>query len=475
MSLILGGGISGLTAAFYTLKSASKPSVITLLESSKRVGGWIKSIQTPEGLVFEQGPRTIRPRGKQGANTLKLVEELGLSDHVKPINTKHPTAKNRLIYVNNKLHKLPSSLGGLFKTHSPFTKPLIFSIIHDLKAKSVLKTDESLYDFTCRRFGPEVADYAISSMICGICAGDAKKISVNFLMAKLFEVEQKHGGVIKGTFKEMFQKEADYAGFEESDLFKRSRVEKWSVWSLEGGLERLVKTLNDRVKGRVDVKVDTACTKLEFLEKGVRVTLNDDQHIEANHVISSLPAHKLGPLLPKQHATLADLLKSIEHVHVAVVNLAYKNVQFKENAFGFLVPPNQNLPILGVIFDSCCFQQSDWTVLTVMMGGAWFDKYFKDQSKEHILGVACKYVHEILDVPSAPDSHHVDILYECIPQYTLGHSKRVLDIQKYIDTQKLPLYLTGSSYHGVGINDVILSSKRAVDSIHWEHRGIQAE
>lgn len=474
MSLILGGGISGLTAAFYALKSAPKSSTVTLLESSERLGGWVKSIQTSEGLIFEQGPRTIRPRGRPGANTLKLVEDLGLTDLVKPINTKHPTAQNRLIYVNNKLHKLPSSLGGLFKTHSPFTKPLIFSILHDLKAKPVLKTDDSLYDFTCRRFGKEMADYAISAMICGICAGDAKKVSVNFLMAELFKMEQKHGGVIKGSFKQLFGEKVNFSGFEESDLFRRSRIEKWSVWSVEGGLETLVKALTKQMKDEVDIKLDTACTKLDFHDKGVRVSLNNDHHIEAKHVVSSLPAPKLGALLPEQHSTLANLLKSIEHVHVAVANLAYKNVQLKENAFGFLVPPNQNLPILGVIFDSCCFQQGDWTVLTVMMGGAWYDKYLKGKSKADIVDVACKYVHEILDVPREPDAHHVDILYDCIPQYTLGHSERVRNIQDYIDAENLPLYLTGSSYHGVGINDVILASKQTVDNIKWQHWGPQA-
>lgn len=474
MSLILGGGISGLTAAFYALKSAPKSSTVTLLESSERLGGWVKSIQTSEGLIFEQGPRTIRPGGKQGANTLKLVEDLGLADLVRPLNKTHPSAQNRLIYVNNKLHKLPSSLGGLFKTHSPFTKPLIFSILHDLKAKSISKTDDSLYEFTARRFGKEVADYAISAMICGICAGDAKKISVNFLMSELFKMEQEHGGVIRGAFKQLFGEKIDFSGFAQSELFRRSRIEKWSVWYIQGGLETLAKALAKQFADDVDVKLDTACTKLHFHEKGVKVTLNNDQHIEAHHVISSLPAPKLGALLPDQHATLANLLKSIEHVNVAVVNLAYKNVQFKHNAFGFLVPPNQNLPILGVIFDSCCFQQDDWTVLTVMMGGAWYDKYFKGKSKEDMVGVACKYVHEILDVPLEPHSHHVDILYDCIPQYTLGHTERVQNIQNYIASQNLPLYLTGSSYHGVGINDVILASKQAVDNIKWNHWGSQA-
>ncbi|XP_008477444.1 protoporphyrinogen oxidase-like [Diaphorina citri] len=474
MSLILGGGISGLAAAFYALKSAPKPGAITLLESSSRLGGWVRSVQSPEGLIFEKGPRTIRPKGRLGANTLKLVEDLGLADQVIPITSSHPTAQNRLIYVNKKLHKLPSNFFSLFKTHSPFSKPLIFSILHDLTTKTVPKTDESIYDFVSRRFGSEVADYAVSSMICGICAGDAKKISVNFLMAKLFELEQLHGGVIKGAIKEMMSKRPDLSGYEESELYRRSRIEKWSVWSVEGGLQTIVNTLGEHLSNKVEVKMDTTCTNLEFLEKGVKVTLNNDQHIEANHVVSALPAPKLGMLLHKQHPTLGNLLSSIEHVNVAVINLAYENIPMKQNAFGFLVPPREKLPILGVVFDSCCFEQADWTILTVMMGGAWYDTYFKGQSKEYILDIACRYVHEILDMPRTPHAQHVEILKACIPQYTLGHAARVKDIQGYIDTHQLPLYLTGSSYDGVGVNDVIALSKKAVESIKWQHWGAQA-
>uniref|UniRef100_A0A8D8VR48 Protoporphyrinogen oxidase n=2 Tax=Cacopsylla melanoneura TaxID=428564 RepID=A0A8D8VR48_9HEMI len=471
MSLILGGGISGLSAAFYVLKNAPKPNTsITLLESGKRLGGWVRSLQTPEGLIFEQGPRTIRPRGKPGANTLKLIEDLGLEDHVIPIQSNHATAQNRLIYVNNKLHKLPSSVWGLFKTLTPFSKPLIYAVIHDLRTKSVPKSDESLYDFTSRRFGQEIADYAISSMICGICAGDAKKISVNFLMSYLFEVEQKYGSVIKGIMKDRTKK-PDV--IEQSDLYRRAKLEKWSVWSVQGGLEGVVNALDEKLKDKVDIKMNTAATNLEFHDKGVKVTLNNNEQMEANHVISSLPAPKLGTLLHKQHPKLGNLLNTIEHVNVAVVNLAYENVPLKENAFGFLVPPKENLPILGVIFDSCCFPQNDWTILTVMMGGAWFDKYFTGKSKEEILDIACKYVHEILHMPRKPHVHHVDILKECIPQYTLGHKSRVEEVNNYIDKHQLPLYLAGSSYSGVGINDVILSSKQAVEDIKWQHWGAQ--
>ena len=70
---VLGGGISGLSAAFHLAKKVKDPGSITVIESSSRLGGWIKSVATEEGAIFEQGPRGMRPAGEQGLATLNMV------------------------------------------------------------------------------------------------------------------------------------------------------------------------------------------------------------------------------------------------------------------------------------------------------------------------------------------------------------------------------------------------------------------
>lgn len=198
MPIVLGGGISGLSVGYYLLKKIGQPTAI--FEASNRIGGWIRTEKHKDGFIFEAGPRTIRPKGIQGANTLELIEQLQLP--VEGIKSSHVAAKNRMIYAKGHLCMLPNSLGGAMKTMPPFSQPLMMAIWNDLKsgAKTIKYGDESIYDFVYRRFGPEIADYAISPMICGICAGDAKEISVRFLMNDLFETEQKYGGVVKGMF-----------------------------------------------------------------------------------------------------------------------------------------------------------------------------------------------------------------------------------------------------------------------------------
>lgn len=171
----------------------------------------------------------------------------------------------------------------------------------------------------------------------------------------------------------------------------------------------------------------------------------------------------MAPLLAEQHPLLSQELSKIPSVTVAVVNLAFKGRVLNHNAFGFLIPPSEQKPILGVIFDTCTFPQNDFTVLTVMMGGRWFESRLgPSPTTENILNTALAQVRSILNISEDPCTHHVSVLKDCIPQYVVGHYERVHKIRNYISEHKLPLSLAGSSYDGVGVNDVIFSAKKAI-------------
>ena len=70
---VLGGGISGLAAAHRLMNRVADPSCVSVFEASSRLGGWVNSVVTEEGAVFESGPRSLRPVGEQGKEALKLV------------------------------------------------------------------------------------------------------------------------------------------------------------------------------------------------------------------------------------------------------------------------------------------------------------------------------------------------------------------------------------------------------------------
>lgn len=467
--VILGGGLSGLSAAYYTLQKLPGASV-TILESSNRCGGWIRSHKLANGVIFEQGPRTIRPTGVLGANTLQLLDELGLSNEITPILRSHPAATTRLIYANGQLHTLPSRLSSLFVKQSPFSKPLVFHFMKDILTpkKHIPQKDEPIYDFIERRFGNEVADYLISPLICGICAGNAKEISVNFLLKTLFEMEQKHGSITKGFIASLLLTKAKQQ-IDLSELALKARKEKWSVYSFKDGTEVLPLALQKAVtQNGCKIHFNAECTDIETTDKGMHLKLRNGQTVQATHVISSISSGALGRLIKKEHFELSELLTKIQCATVAVVNLSFKEKLIQKEAFGFLVAPKENLPVLGVIYDSCCFPRGNSTVFTVMMGGYWFKQHFGENPTENnILNTGLDHLQAILKFNAEPEYIKVNILNNCIPQYTVGHNKATENVFDYISQNKLRLSLCGSSYFGVGVNDAILSAKNCVTQLNF--------
>lgn len=475
MAIILGGGIGGLSAAFYHFKKFGNKQNLQLFEAANRFGGWIQTdtSRPDKNVRFESGARTLRPMGDRGFNTLELCAELGLNDALLPIVSSHPAANNRMIAVNNQLYSLPSSVLSLFKTTPPFKHPLAVSLLQDTMAKyhGDSLTDDSMYNFVERRFGTEVAKYLISAMLCGICAGDAKEISVKFLMKNLFEYEQQHGNITNGLIHNMFRaktKSGVSVDQPPSSLVKRARRERWRIYSMQNGMKQLPETLVEYLqRNSVPLNLNSKCDSIAFDdEHSVTVTINGQKH-SANSLISSLPAFEMGRLLQQQHPILADELNQIPYVDVAVINLQYVGNLLPSPGFGFLVPPSENSPILGVIYDSSCFDMgANNTVLTVMMGGKWFQSRLGDSVTEaELLDKALGQLRAVLKIEQPPHDYKVHILRKCIPQYVVGHYERIERIHNYVGAKKLPLKLCGSAIDGVGVNDVIFTAKQAIQSI----------
>lgn len=467
MVVVLGGGLGGLSAAHYLLRRGVNN--VNLIESTSRLGGWIQTQRNiDQGFLFEQGPRTIRPAGVPGSNTLNLIDQLGISDEVVAVPKTHVAAKKRLIYVKNELHELPSSFGGLFKFKKPFSAPLITALFRDFRAAAPKNgpVDDNMYNFVERRFGKEIADYAISSMICGICAGNAKEISVKFLMKNLFELEQEHGGVVRGIMASVRKGKLPPPKLEKSLLAKKALDEKWFVYTIRGGLETLIEALEGSVRQEADIHLNEKCKQISFTTDGQMKLQFPGKVVDTEQIVSALPAYSLANLVSGDHPELSGMLNRIPYADVAVVNVQFKGKVMDREGFGLLVPPCENLPILGVIFDSCCFDMGDNTVLTLMMGGHWFKQHFgENPDKSVFLETSKKYLKQILNITQDPESVQVNVLRQCIPQYTVGHYERVAEVREYVEDKKLPLELCGAAFDGIGVNDVIWSSANAVERV----------
>ncbi|KAM6039408.1 protoporphyrinogen oxidase [Chlamydotis macqueenii] len=465
---VVGGGISGLAACYHLVRGPQPPKVL-LLEAGARLGGWLQSTRTPDGAVFEHGPRGIRPRGVVGTDTLHMVSELGLESDVLPVPGDHPASKNRFLYTGGALHKLPSGLGGLLRPAPPFSRALLWSGLRDLLAPAGTEPDESVHAFVRRRFGQEVADIAVDSLCRGVFAGDCRELSVRSCFPALFEAERRWRSVLLGLAL------GSAAGKErgaESALSRRARAERWSQWSLRNGMESLPEALAAFLRPRgVELRCNSPLRRLRRRPDGRWQLTLADGAVTADHVISALPAAALAEVLPDEAEPLARELRRIPTAAVGVVNLQYHGVALPVTGFGHLVPSSEDASLLGIVYDSVAFPQHDGAGaaslrLTVMLGGTWFRQSFGDPAAAEapalLLRRAQAAVREQLGLEVAPTRSIVRVQQACIPQYVLGHWQRTERIARFLAEQRLPLSLIGASYAGVSVNDCIAGAKAAV-------------
>ncbi|XP_005096895.1 protoporphyrinogen oxidase [Aplysia californica] len=471
-AVVIGGGASGLASAYYIQKFLPQFTKVIVLEGSNRLGGWVNTTQNPDGSIFEHGPRSLRPVGEQGSNTLQLAEELGLERDILPIFRSDAAAKNRYLYAKGKLCALPNSLMGVVRTIPPFSKPLIRSFALEPLRRRSKTPDETIHSFFSRRLGGEFADIAIDAMCRGIFAGDCRKLSIEACFPPLHEMEKSHGSIVTAAL--FGSKGAKPAP---SGLAKKAAEEKWASWSLARGLQQLTDAMADAVMSRpgVEVRTDSRCIKLEPKENDKMLVQTNSDSITADLVVSAVYSKDLASVLPNAMSDLKEDLSSLPAVSVVTVNLEYKDNVLPVKGFGHLLPSSESGPILGIVYDSCTFPEHnrrgapDSTRITVMLGGSWFNRLLGRDgelpSGQELVWLATEAAAKHLDIKAHPIRSQAMLQKECIPQYRVGHASWLRGVEEKISSARLPLKLVGSSYRGPAINDCINNARKAVLSL----------
>ncbi|NWS78759.1 PPOX oxidase, partial [Crotophaga sulcirostris] len=355
---------------------------------------------------------------------------------------------------------------ALLRPVPPFSRALLWSGVRDLLTPAGTEPDESVHAFARRRFGREAADIALDSLCRGVFAGDCRALSVRSCFPALFEAERRRGSVLLGL-----ALGAGKARGAESRLSQRARAERWSQWSLRGGMETLPEALAAFLRPRgVELHCHAPLRRLRRRPDGRWELALPDGSVTADHVFCALPAAALAEVLPDEAEPLARELRSIPAVSVAVVNLQYQGVTLPVTGFGHLVPSSEDPALLGIVYDSVAFPEHDGAGagsvrLTVMLGGAWFERSLGAAAPSALEQRAQAAVREQLGLQQAPTRTIVRVHQACIPQYTLGHWQRTERIAHFLEEQRLPLSLIGASYNGVSVNDCIASAKAAVERL----------
>jgi oxygen-dependent protoporphyrinogen oxidase len=451
MSLvIIGGGITGLSLAYFLLER--KPTLdILILESEKKAGGKIWTDKV-DGFLCEGGVNGFldnRPK------TLELVSKLSLT----PLRS-NDNARKRFIFSNGKLNRLPESPPA-FLTSDFLSIPGRLRVIFEMFVPKWQGGDETLAHFATRRLGREAYEKLIDPMASGIFAGDPEKMSLKSCFAKVYNLEQKYGSLIRGMIK--LQKEAKKTGK------KVGAGPGGTLTSFHDGMESFIGSLTSFLGKRL--RTGSEAVAIGRQGDNYTISLSDGTNIEAEAVVCATPAFTTSDMVRDMDRNLSSLLSEIFYPSISVVCLGYKREKIRHNltGFGFLIPFKEGRKILGTLWDSSIFPNrapEGHVLLRTMLGGARRSDLALEH-EEKLITLVMDELREIMGINAQPDLAKVYTHRKGIPQYFLGHDQKTAEIAGICSKHK-GFYVAGNAYGGIGVNDCIENASKLAERILQE-------
>lgn len=463
--LVLGGGITGLTTAYYLqkqLKKQDSPYSVTVLEQSNHWGGKINT-ERVDGFVIERGPDSFLGR-KQAIIDLSL--ELGLEGEFVGTN---PAARKNFIFHDKKLHLMPPGLIlGVPTQMGPFVQTGLISPLGKLRAAMDLfipakkdQSDESLGAFLQRRLGRAVAENIAEPLLSGIYAGDTSVLSLKATFPQFMQIEQKYGSLIKGMM--LSRKPGATPGTGAAPSSKVPDIAKKSMFlSYRKGLltlvERLVHVLTEL---GVELQLNQTVQKVVRDKDQYHVQTARGKQWTADALVFATPAYVTRQLL--EDVKGAEKLADIPYVSVANVALAFdkKTINHPLDASGFVIPRNEGRKITA-----CTWTSSKWLhtspedkVLLRCYVGHSRNQSMVEHSDEELLADVLGEVKDIMGITAKPNFYRVTRWRKAMPQYLVGHLDRLQQIRALLEKERPGIYIAGAGFQGVGIPDCIQQGK----------------
>ncbi|MBM7571470.1 protoporphyrinogen oxidase [Aquibacillus albus] len=451
---IVGGGITGLTAAYYLQKEINEkqlPYSVRLIEASDELGGKIKT-EKKDGFMIERGPDSFLIRKQSATN---LVKELGMEKDL----VKNGTGQSYIL-VNNKLHKMPS---GSFMGIPTEVRPFLFSSIFSMKGKiraagdfflpkGQEASDQSLGKFFRRRFGDELVENLVEPLLSGIYAGDIDDLSLMATFPNFYKLEQEYGSLIKGL---------------QATVPKKKGPKRSMFYSLKNGLQSIVEGIEASLETGT-VQTGVTVDHIERKETNYHLLLGNGEVYKADAVILATPFFTTQRMLSQYE--FLEPLKAMAATSVANVALAFDQSAIKKDVdgTGFVVSRNNDYRITA-----CTWTHKKWPETTAPEGKALLrcyvgkpgDEGVVDLSDDEIVEIALNDLNKIMNITDKPLFSIVSRWKDAMPQYSVGHKNRMDKITEQM-TEHLPgVYLAGNSYRGIGIPDCIDQGTAAVRNV----------
>ncbi|WP_110933389.1 protoporphyrinogen oxidase [Paenibacillus bouchesdurhonensis] len=459
--VIVGGGLTGLSAAFYIRKfykeKGCKPEII-ILEKDKVLGGKIETLHR-DGFVIEKGPDSFLARKTA---MIDLAHELEIDHELVSTN---PEAKKTYIVNQGRLHPMPSGLVlGVPTELGPFLKTGLvswrgkFRALMDLvRAPRQSAEDESLGDFIERRLGAEVLSNMTEPLLAGIYAGDTYRLSLQSTFPQFGEMERKYGSLIKGMM----------TG--KKPVETHTGTKKSAFLTFRQGLQSLVHALVHDLDD-VGQRLETKVSSIEHTgndQAGYTVVLASGERIFADDVVVTTPAFAAADLL----RPLVDVseLDAINYVSVANVVLAFEreDVSGSFDGSGFLVPRKE-----GRNITACTWTGVKWLhtspedkMLLRCYVGRFGDEEKVSYPDADLIELVRKDLRELMNITAEPLFVEITRLPKSMPQYPVHHLQHIAEFRDRLNRELPGVYATGAAFDGVGLPDCIRQAKEMAEQM----------
>ncbi|MFO7264285.1 MAG: protoporphyrinogen oxidase [Bacillaceae bacterium G1] len=454
---VVGGGITGLSAAYYLHKTVAEeglPVQLTLLEADNRLGGKVHTVYR-DGFIIEQGPDSLLARKPAGP---RLIADLGLE---------HETVRNQTgqsyVLFRNRLYPIPEgAVMGIPTKWTPFATTPLISPIGKLRAlfgdlllpRSPQQTDQSAGHFFRRRLGNELVDRLIEPLLSGIYAGNIDELSLMATFPQFYHQEQQYRSLMIGM-----KKTAPTA--------KKDAKPQGAFMTLKRGLQQLVNAIADRLPPDA-IRLNHAVTSLVRLADGrYRMGMADGQTMDTDAVILAIPYRQAARIL--SCTPLGDLPPEATPTSVATVALAFnaEDIDIPYEGTGFVVPRTAPYTITA-----CTWTHKKWPhstpegkVLLRSYVGRPGNATIVEEPDEVIVHRVIRDIQAITPIKGKPLFHVITRWRNGMPQYAVGHKQWVQQLYERVEEAFPGVRLAGSSYEGIGLPDCIDQGKKAAETI----------
>ncbi|SEK99433.1 UDP-galactopyranose mutase [Nonomuraea pusilla] len=450
--VVVGGGISGLAAAWFLRQGAGERVRVTVLESSPRIGGKLYASEVA-GVSVDAGAESMlarRPEGKELAAAVGLAGDLVL-----------PGTLRSSIYSRGTLHALPKAqvmgvpadLAELARSGIISPAGLLRVPLDQILPATLVRTDVSVAAYIRARMGGEVVERLIEPLLGGVYAGRSDMLSLEATMPRVAAVARSERSLLSAT----------------RHLVEEAPKDAGPVFAtLRGGIGVLPEAVA-KASG-ADVRTGVTVRELHRTESGWRLVTGPvprPEVIEADAVVVATPAPAAARLLKEEAPRAAAELARIDYASMAVVTLAYPLDAFPEPpaTSGYLVPPVEGRPVKAVTFSSVKWPHlaSDLVVLRCSIGRVGEEHLLQREDAE-LVSLATAEMADVMGVRGLPVDTRVTRWGGGLPQYNVGHLDRVARVRAAVAVQP-GLAVCGAAYDGLGIPACLATARTAAGRI----------